>query len=220
MTAKPDVKPDLDFVPIAKRIREGVGLQGFMAHIGAEISELARGTCTLAVDRRPELLQQHGFFHGGVKLDDLVEFILWRNLATKYGVDVTDAKLDEFLRHACHGFVWGYDADVGGDLVKLNVSRLRRKLGAQSPLSSCRSLFDFLVSLRCALGQRLAIFRPYFGIRCTGGPATVRIHGLVGFRRDMRPMAPTERSTAPRPQRSTDGPILEPGWPHRDRPHG
>jgi uncharacterized protein (TIGR00369 family) len=66
MTAKPDVKPDLDFVPIAKRIREGVGLQGFMTHIGAEISELARGTCTLAVDRRPELLQQHGFFHGGV----------------------------------------------------------------------------------------------------------------------------------------------------------
>ncbi len=26
--------------------------------------------------------------------------------------------------------VWGYDADVGGDLVKLNVSRLRRKLAA------------------------------------------------------------------------------------------
>jgi hypothetical protein len=52
MTAKPDLKPDLDFAPIAKRIREGVGLQGFMTHIGAEISELARGTCTLAVDRR------------------------------------------------------------------------------------------------------------------------------------------------------------------------
>jgi len=26
--------------------------------------------------------------------------------------------------------VWGYDADVGGDLVKLNVSRLRRKLAS------------------------------------------------------------------------------------------
>ncbi len=26
--------------------------------------------------------------------------------------------------------VWGYDAEVGGDLVKLNVSRLRRKLTA------------------------------------------------------------------------------------------
>ena len=26
--------------------------------------------------------------------------------------------------------VWGYDAEVGGDLVKLNVSRLRRKLAS------------------------------------------------------------------------------------------
>lgn len=34
--------------------------------VGAELSELSRGTCTIAVDRRPELLQQHGFFHGGV----------------------------------------------------------------------------------------------------------------------------------------------------------
>jgi len=30
MTARSDLKPDLDFEPIAKRIREGVGLQGFM----------------------------------------------------------------------------------------------------------------------------------------------------------------------------------------------
>jgi uncharacterized protein (TIGR00369 family) len=57
---------DPDFAPIAKRIRDNVGRQGFMTHVGAELSELTRGTCTLAVDRRPELLQQHGLFHGGV----------------------------------------------------------------------------------------------------------------------------------------------------------
>ena len=57
---------DPDFAPIATAIRDHVGRQGFMALIGAELSELARGSCTLAVDRRPELLQQHGFFHGGV----------------------------------------------------------------------------------------------------------------------------------------------------------
>ena len=57
---------DPDFAPIEKRIRDSVGQQGFMIHIGAELSELKRGACTLAVDRRPELLQQHGFFHGGV----------------------------------------------------------------------------------------------------------------------------------------------------------
>src|SRR5882672_9657774 len=57
---------DPDFAPIATRIRDNVGRQGFMTHIGAALSELTRGTCTLAVDRRLELLQQHGFFHGGV----------------------------------------------------------------------------------------------------------------------------------------------------------
>jgi uncharacterized protein (TIGR00369 family) len=57
---------DADFAPIAARIRDKVGRQGFMIHIGAELSELTRGACTLAVNRRPELLQQHGLFHGGV----------------------------------------------------------------------------------------------------------------------------------------------------------
>ena len=32
----------------------------------AEVTELTRGGCELSVDRRPELLQQNGFFHGGV----------------------------------------------------------------------------------------------------------------------------------------------------------
>ena len=57
---------DPDFAPIEKRIRDNVGRQGFMGHVGAELSELSRGNCTLEVDRRPELLQQHGLFHGGV----------------------------------------------------------------------------------------------------------------------------------------------------------
>jgi uncharacterized protein (TIGR00369 family) len=59
-------QPDTEFAPIATRIRASVGRQGFMAHVGAELSELARGSCTLEVERRPELLQQNGLFHGGV----------------------------------------------------------------------------------------------------------------------------------------------------------
>jgi acyl-coenzyme A thioesterase PaaI-like protein len=39
---------DPDFAPIEKRIRDNVGRQGFMGHVGAVLSELARGTCTLA----------------------------------------------------------------------------------------------------------------------------------------------------------------------------
>lgn len=57
---------DPDFAPIAMRIRRSLEQQGFMRLVGAEIAELSRGTCTLVVNRRSELLQQHGFFHGGV----------------------------------------------------------------------------------------------------------------------------------------------------------
>jgi len=60
------IEGDPDFEPIENLIRENVGRQGFMNLVGAELSELARGHCTIAVDRRPELLQQHGFFHGAV----------------------------------------------------------------------------------------------------------------------------------------------------------
>jgi len=57
---------DHDFAAIAQRIHTNVQLQGFMALVGAELAELTRGTCTLVVDRRDQLLQQNGFFHGGV----------------------------------------------------------------------------------------------------------------------------------------------------------
>src|SRR3981081_2354248 len=56
---------DADFAPIAAGIRDNVGRQGLMIHVGAELSELTRGACTLAVNRRPELLQKHGLFHRG-----------------------------------------------------------------------------------------------------------------------------------------------------------
>jgi uncharacterized protein (TIGR00369 family) len=66
MRQEPGQEPDPDFAEIAERIHVNVGKQGFMSLVGAELSGLSRGECTIAVERRPELLQQHGFFHGGV----------------------------------------------------------------------------------------------------------------------------------------------------------
>jgi len=57
---------DDDFATLADQIRRTVAGQGFMRLLGAEIEELAPGLCVMAVDRRPDLLQQDGFFHGGV----------------------------------------------------------------------------------------------------------------------------------------------------------
>jgi uncharacterized protein (TIGR00369 family) len=50
----------------AARVRDSFARQGFMAFVGAEIETLAPGRCVLTVRHRPELTQQHGFFHGGL----------------------------------------------------------------------------------------------------------------------------------------------------------
>jgi uncharacterized protein (TIGR00369 family) len=55
-----------DFERNAARIRSAVLQQGFTKHLGAELEDLQEGVCVLSLTRKPELLQQHGFFHGGV----------------------------------------------------------------------------------------------------------------------------------------------------------
>ncbi|MBK9082293.1 MAG: N-formylglutamate deformylase [Rhizobiales bacterium] len=64
--APPTEAPPAPFEGLAARIRGEVAKQGFMAHLGAQMTELAPGAATLSVERRPQLLQQNGLFHGGV----------------------------------------------------------------------------------------------------------------------------------------------------------
>ena len=51
---------------IAGAIRTALNAQGFLHHMGASVDEVVHGRVVMSVTRRPELLQQHGFFHGGV----------------------------------------------------------------------------------------------------------------------------------------------------------
>ncbi len=57
---------DVDFSLAEPAIRQAVGSQGFMKYIGASIDELTPGRALFSLGRRDELLQQNGFFHGGV----------------------------------------------------------------------------------------------------------------------------------------------------------
>jgi uncharacterized protein (TIGR00369 family) len=51
---------------MADAIRSALNAQGFLHHMGASVDEVLPGQVVMSVGRRPELLQQHGFFHGGV----------------------------------------------------------------------------------------------------------------------------------------------------------
>ena len=57
---------DANFPAVAAGIRSTLESQGFTKLIGAEVVSIERNVVTMAVDRRPELLQQNGLFHGGV----------------------------------------------------------------------------------------------------------------------------------------------------------
>ena len=48
-----------------RRTRESFGKQGIMAHLGATLAQVAPGHVEIRMPFRPELSQQHGFFHAG-----------------------------------------------------------------------------------------------------------------------------------------------------------
>jgi len=57
------VAPDPEYVA---RVRESFARQGAMRLIGARLVELRPGRCTIAIEHRSDLTQQHGYIHAGI----------------------------------------------------------------------------------------------------------------------------------------------------------
>ncbi|MFJ5222435.1 PaaI family thioesterase [Streptomyces sp. NPDC088400] len=52
--------------PVVKaRIQNSFDRQGLMGHLGARITHIAPGRVHIALPSRPEVTQQHGYFHAG-----------------------------------------------------------------------------------------------------------------------------------------------------------
>ncbi|HSH40801.1 MAG TPA: PaaI family thioesterase [Arenicellales bacterium] len=49
-----------------QRVRDSFSRQRVMAFLGASLGEVEPGRATISLPYRPELSQQHGFFHGGI----------------------------------------------------------------------------------------------------------------------------------------------------------
>ncbi len=47
------------------KVRESFQKQTFMAFLGAKLDKVEAGTCEISLPYKPELCQQHGFFHAG-----------------------------------------------------------------------------------------------------------------------------------------------------------
>jgi uncharacterized protein (TIGR00369 family) len=50
----------------AERVQASFDRQQVMALLGAKVTRLAPGECEIQLPFKPELTQQHGYFHGGI----------------------------------------------------------------------------------------------------------------------------------------------------------
>ncbi|WP_328322765.1 PaaI family thioesterase [Kribbella sp. NBC_00382] len=50
---------------IQERIRSSFDRQGLMSHLGARLSHIGPGRVHIVLPSRPEVTQQHGYFHAG-----------------------------------------------------------------------------------------------------------------------------------------------------------
>jgi uncharacterized protein (TIGR00369 family) len=57
--------PEIDTEHLQK-VRDSFARQGLMAHLGAQLTELRSGLVEIRASYRPELTQQHNYFHAGV----------------------------------------------------------------------------------------------------------------------------------------------------------
>ncbi|MGW3562582.1 PaaI family thioesterase [Streptomyces sp. NPDC000941] len=48
-----------------ERIRASFGRQGLMSHLGARLTHIGPGRVHIVLPSRPEVTQQHGYFHAG-----------------------------------------------------------------------------------------------------------------------------------------------------------
>jgi uncharacterized protein (TIGR00369 family) len=50
----------------AERVQDSFKRQQAMALLGAQLTRLAPGACEIRLPYKPEVTQQHGYFHGGI----------------------------------------------------------------------------------------------------------------------------------------------------------
>jgi len=79
------------------RVRTSFAAQKFMAHLGAELVHLSPGAVDLELKLRPELTQQHGFFHAGATssvADSAAGYAALSLFAEGYGVLTSEYKIN------------------------------------------------------------------------------------------------------------------------------
>jgi uncharacterized protein (TIGR00369 family) len=83
--------------PEATRVRESFGRQGLMRHLGARVVSVGPGRVEIRVPFRPELTQQHNYFHAGVSgaiADSACGYAAYTLMPADYSVLTVEYKIN------------------------------------------------------------------------------------------------------------------------------
>ncbi|WP_299481752.1 PaaI family thioesterase [uncultured Roseibium sp.] len=79
------------------RVKASFGSQAFMSHLGAELAHLSLGAVDIELKMRPDLTQQHGFFHAGATssiADSAAGYAALTLFAADFGVLTSEYKIN------------------------------------------------------------------------------------------------------------------------------
>jgi uncharacterized protein (TIGR00369 family) len=144
------VPPNPDF---EARTRESFGRQGVMALLGARLERVEPGLVEISLDYRPELSQQHGFFHAGV-LSTIADsaagyaaFTLFPPDAAVLTVEYKINLMAACRRREAHGHRAGHPD--GSYSYRVPLRRARREAGRRT---HCATGLETLIALQGRAG--------------------------------------------------------------------
>lgn len=86
-----------DDMETERRVHDSFLRQGLMKHLGAELAVVRLGECEIRVRYRPELSQQHGYFHAGVTAsiaDSASGYAAFSLMSAEYSVLTVEYKIN------------------------------------------------------------------------------------------------------------------------------
>jgi hypothetical protein len=94
------------------------------------------------------------YFRGGTKLDDLIDFILWRDLADKYGIEVNRDLLAQMIVEASHAYpnVWNFSSDASR-MVQAYVANSHQNATDAVIVEALRDEFRVQIAQLAAIGR-------------------------------------------------------------------
>jgi hypothetical protein len=99
-----------------------------------------------------KVTREQRYFHGGTKLNDLIDFIVWLQLADKYDIQLTDDDVRKIVSREVHANAWGMDEYASRE-AQNRVRQANYKADDATIMKALRNEFRARIAMEALLGR-------------------------------------------------------------------